>query len=462
SLPLKLESNSKRAKLRVARELPLSPSLGREHPRSGRNLFAVPMPPPLKPQPDVRPRRRDKSQAQATTAIPRVPTQLGNKPSRNIRPDFNPQLSQNQRNRTTRRPQKRSFSPLVYIVRLLILGIGIGAIVGTLLSSLNPTSHASVKAKSAAEAAVQEQENSTASNSPTPLALSQEIGPLKAQIQTLVGQNSTLQPGIFIVDDSGAYVDWNGSETLAAASTIKLPILVAFFQDVDAGKIRLDEVLTLQQNEIASGSGNLQYQQPGTKFTALEVATKMMTISDNTATNMLITRLGGAEVLNQRFSSWGLTTTVLRNPLPDIEGTNTTSPKELSQLMSIVNQGNLVSMRSRDRILHIMQNTELNTLLPKGLGTGATIAHKTGNIGSLIADVGLVDMPTGKRYIIAVMVKRPHNDAKAQELIRQISRTVYDFFNQPSATPTSTLTPLSSPTTVSEGFRSESFLNDEG
>jgi beta-lactamase class A len=110
-------------------------------------------------------------------------------------------------------------------------------------------------------------------------------------------------------------------------------------------------------------------------------------------------------------------------------------------------------------MLDIMQRTETNSLLPKGLGVGATIAHKTGNIGSLVADVGLVDIPTGKRYILAVMVKRPYNDAKAEELIRQISRTVYDYFNQPRATPTTTSMPSRSTGTLTRAIASENPVN---
>jgi beta-lactamase class A len=199
---------------------------------------------------------------------------------------------------------------------------------------------------------------------------------------------------------------------------------------VDAGKIRLDEVLTLQPGMIGGGSGELQYKPPGTKFTALEVVTKMVTISDNTATNMLIARLGGAELLNQRFQSWNLTTTKIRNALPDLTGTNTTSPKDLANLMALVNRGDLVTLRSRDRLLDIMRRTVTDSLLPRGLGEGAIIAHKTGDIGSMVGDVGLVDMPSGKRYIAAVMVKRPYNDSRAQDLIRQVSRLAYGQFSQ--------------------------------
>ncbi len=382
-------------------------------------------------------RQREQSQSRTTAAVSS---------------GFSPQSSK--KNQTSRRPQKRPVSPLVYILRLLILGIGIGALVGTIISALYPATHASVKNKDTAKTQIQE--SPTQRNPSSALPPGQEILPLKAKIQALVAQNPQLQPGVFIVDlDTGAYLDWNGNSSLAAASTIKVPILVAFFQDVDAGKIRLDEPLTMQPEMMVGGSGDLQYKQPGTQYTALEVATKMIVISDNTATNMLIARLGGAEVLNQRFQSWGLSTTVLRNPLPDIEGTNTTSPSELAKVISIVNRGELVLWQSRDRLLNIMQQTQLNTLLPKGLGTGATIAHKTGTIGSLLADVGLVDTPSGKRYIIAVMVKRSRNDPTADELIRQISRETYAYFNPPRATPSTTSMPIGSTATLSQAIASE-------
>jgi beta-lactamase class A len=341
---------------------------------------------------------------------------------------------------------------------MLILGIGIGAIAGTLLSALNPATQASAKANNGAKSQAQESPTSVASPSPS-LQLTQEIPALKAQIQTLALQNTKLQPGVFVVDlDTGAYLDLDGGIPFASASTIKLPILVAFFQDVDAGKIRLDEVLTLKSEAIADGSGDLQFKQVGTQYTALEVATKMIVVSDNTATNMLVERLGGAQALNQRFRSWGLTTTAIRNRLPDVEGTNTTSPQELAKLMSIVHRGQLVSVQSRDRLLNIMQRNEINTLLPQGLGVGATIAHKTGNIGGLLADAGIVDLPTGKRYAIAVMVKRPRNDESAQELIRQISRKTYDYFNQPRATPSNTSMPSRSTSMVTKASGSGNLI----
>ncbi|HAO11618.1 MAG TPA: serine hydrolase, partial [Planktothrix sp. UBA8407] len=123
-----------------------------------------------------------------------------------------------------------------------------------------------------------------------------------------------------------------------------------------------------------------------------------------------------------------------RNKLPDLEGTNTTSPKDLINVMAQVDRGNLVSVKSRDRILQIMRQTQNDTLLPKGLGEGATIAHKTGNINTMLADAGMVDLPNNKRYVVAVMVKHsPETEKAAGSLIRDISRMSYRYLNDGEA-----------------------------
>jgi beta-lactamase class A len=122
--------------------------------------------------------------------------------------------------------------------------------------------------------------------------------------------------------------------------------------------------------------------------------------------------------------------TEIRNALPDLQGTNTTSPKDLATIMIRVSQGDLISLRSRDRMLEIMRQTVNDSLLPQGLGEGAIIAHKTGDISSALGDVGLIDLPNGKRYAIGVLVKRPPNNYQAAELIRQVSRAAYQHFNR--------------------------------
>lgn len=350
----------------------------------------------------------------------------------------NRRVRSRQRNGSPSAPKRRSraFAAMLYTTRLLILSVGVGVLAGTILSVWDPANRSLTSQQPVKQAGVgantnQEQASVTASLAHMTQS-GQEMSALKNAMQALIMKNTQMTPGIFVMDlDTNNYVDVNGGAVFASASTIKVPILVAFFQEVDAGKIRLDEPLVLQKELIGSGSGDMQYATPGTKYAALEVATKMITISDNTATNLIIARLGGIRALNQRFKTWGLNATVLNNLLPDLEGTNTTTPKELSFLMNRISQGELVSMRSRDRMLDIMRRTENNSQLGPGLGAGASIAHKTGDIGSLIGDTGLIDLPNGKRYLITVLVKRSHNDDRAYDFVSQFSRLAYLYFTRP-------------------------------
>lgn len=343
--------------------------------------------------------------------------------------------------KSTRIRQKRQLSNpfatlLLYALRLSIMGIGISAIAGTVLTVIRPTQFPGANFHERGGFAVARRSMSFTQASASSLSLRRELLPLKAKLEALAAKYPKLQPGAFFVDlDSGDYVNVRGKQGFSAASTIKIPILIAFFQDVDAGKVRLDEMLTMKKELIGGGSGDLQYQQPGKQFSALEIARKMIVISDNTATNMIIERLGGIKALNQRFRDWGLNSTAIHNSLPDLEGTNTTSPRDLAHLLAMVNRGELVSLKSRDRLLGIMQETQNRNLLPQGLEKDATIAHKTGDIGSVLGDAGIVDMPSGKRYIASILVRRPHNDGNAKKLIQGISRTAYQHFKWYKARP---------------------------
>ncbi|MBV8884614.1 MAG: serine hydrolase, partial [Chroococcidiopsidaceae cyanobacterium CP_BM_RX_35] len=252
------------------------------------------------------------------------------------------------------------------------------------------------------------------------------------QVASLMTRYKSLHSGMFFLDlDTGNYLDINGGRVFPAASTIKLPILIAFFQDVDAGKVQLNESLVMRPGLMTHGSGTMQYRKPWTKFSALETVTKMITISDNTATNMIIHRLGGAARLNQRFRSWGLRHTVIHHLLGDFSGTNTTSPKDLVRLLALLVNQKLISSDSQEQVLDLLQRTTVRTLLPAGLGKGAVIANKTGDIGFLIGDAGIITLPNGKRYLAGIFVRRPYDDPRGRNFIRQVSQLMYNYLDQP-------------------------------
>lgn len=358
------------------------------------------------------------------------------------------------------RPSQKSSNPvnvfLNNVFRLTLVGVGIGTIFGSILANLdltkplfpklnlpfsfpiNNSSQNSLEVNQDNNSPTEKTVNtsdSTKNNSPIissspTIEFTQELTTLKNKLISLQKEKYPhLQPSVFLLDvDNGAYVDFNSITAIPAASTIKIPILVAFFQDVDQGKVFLDEKLKVSESSIGGGSGGMQYKTVGTAYSAIDTVTEMIINSDNTATNMIIERLGGKDKLNQRFQEWGLSATVINNSLPDLDGTNTTTARDLAMILAKVNQGQLVSLRSRDRLLDIMEDTRTKTLLPEGLEAGAIIAHKTGDIKKVLGDAGIIDITTGKRYIAAILVKRPDNDYTARNFIQEMSNLAYQHF----------------------------------
>lgn len=261
---------------------------------------------------------------------------------------------------------------------------------------------------------------------PPPFDLKRRLLSVENQLKQQIAKPS-LRTGIFAVEPStGRFVDLAGKEEYSAASIIKLPILIDLLMALDKKELQPNQLVTIRQDLIGGGSGSLQWRPVGTQLPLEEAARLMIIYSDNTATNLVIDALGGKDRINKDFSDWGLSATKLNNWLPDLEGTNKTSPYELSFLLGKIEQGSLISKESRDYMYGIMEKTTIRTLLPQGLAPGSRIAHKTGDIGKMVGDAGIVTTPDGHRYVVAVQVERPHNDRRANALIRDVSKTLYN------------------------------------
>ena len=207
--------------------------------------------------------------------------------------------------RKRRKPRGLLLSLPLYLLRLTILAVGVSAIAGTALTFVKPGQFLGIafgESSNKSSSTAPEQSNlrkaqgknnrsATTITKPT-----RELLPLKQKLEKIAAEYPKLKPQAYLIDlDNGAYVDFNAQTPIAAASTIKIPILVAFLQAVDTGKVLLDESLVMSADVKATGSGDMQYLGDGKKYSALETANKMMIISDNSATNMLIKRLGGKE-----------------------------------------------------------------------------------------------------------------------------------------------------------------------
>lgn len=368
---------------------------------------------PKRPARSARPSRRSPSQALARRSepkllpVPEPQRALATRPAR-------------RQARKTKPKTRQAAAWQVVILQGISFSIGVGLIGGWLvqqwgdrIATLPVTPNVSVPAV------------------PQTPVLGELIPGLQTTLESL-NTNETLTVGAVLVDtETRQYVSIEGDRAFAAASTIKVPLLIAFLQAVDRGQISLTEMLTMRADLVAAEAGLLQYDPVGTQRSALEVATLMSTGSDNTATNMIIDRLGGIEAVNTIFAQWGLQHTQIENLLPDLEGTNTTSPLDMVTLLSQVEQGHLLSLKERDRLWSIMAATETRTLLPAGVGEEARVMNKTGDIGSLVGDVGVIDLANGRRYLATVLVEREvANDLAANELVREISRRAYDYWRQ--------------------------------
>lgn len=255
--------------------------------------------------------------------------------------------------------------------------------------------------------------------------LSDPMGELTKLIKERANKPN-LKAGVFIVEpDTGKFVDVDGRRSYPAASMIKLPVLVRLLQALDQGVVKMDQKLVVKKELIGGGSGWLQYRKPGANVTLRETAELMMIVSDNTATNMVIDLLGGKEMFNQEFAKWGLTQTRVNNWLPDLGGTNTTSPFDLATVLGRVDKGELLTAESRAWMFNVLERNRTRTLLPRGVPAGTKVADKTGDIGKVVGDAGLITTKTGNRYIAAVAVERPFNDRRANALIRRISKDAY-------------------------------------
>jgi beta-lactamase class A len=311
----------------------------------------------------------------------------------------------------------------VHGVRFLIGLLGASVIGGTVLSLLP-----------AAPPFVQKSPVPVAQNLAKPVVLQKGNTELKQKLQQLAAEYPQLKLHLSVRNlKNKEAVDLQGTSVIPAAATIKIPILMAVFQQLDRQQLRLDEKLILEKSMIAAGNGDMANQAVGSKFTVLDSATKMIVDNDNTATNLLIKRLGGQDKLNIQFRSWGLASTNIKNPLPDFSGTNVSSPRELAELLQRLDQGSLLAATSRRQVLAILgqAKTNRNIMLFGGLEPKTKIAHKTGDIANLVADVGLIEMPESQKYVVAAMVIRPSGDDQAIELIQKSSKIIYEQYAKP-------------------------------
>ncbi len=250
---------------------------------------------------------------------------------------------------------------------------------------------------------------------------------LKNRLLQLASSYKTIQPAIYVWEyDTGTYVDINADKVYPAASIIKIPVLIEMFRQIEQGKFTLNDTIILEDYYRASGSGKLQYSQGGIAHTMDYLAKIMIENSDNSSTNMIMSKIGGMPALNRAITKWGLKYTRVNNWLPDLQGTNVTTPRELAVMLYNIDKTNIISSDSKKHIADYLSHVKNNRLLQAGLPSNAILLHKTGDIGFMLGDAGIVKTSTGKKYIVVILAKRPYNSFKGKEFIVEASRIIYN------------------------------------
>ncbi|MBQ8459448.1 serine hydrolase [bacterium] len=252
---------------------------------------------------------------------------------------------------------------------------------------------------------------------------------LKQELMKLAQIYSSVKPAVYVWDyETQNYVDINASDIYATASIIKIPVLIDVFQSIEAGQFSLDDKIPLTEYYRTEGSGNLQFKARNSEYTIDELANRMITESDNSATNMLIAKVGAMTDVNQSIRDWGLKNTQVQTWLPDLKGTNKTTAREMAQMLYNIDENNkLLSEKSRAKIFGYMGHVHNNRLIHAGLGEGAVFLHKTGDIGTMLGDAGIVIAPNGKKYIVVILANRPHNSVAGKDFIVKASEIIYNY-----------------------------------
>ncbi|KRO05511.1 MULTISPECIES: serine hydrolase [Levilactobacillus] len=230
------------------------------------------------------------------------------------------------------------------------------------------------------------------------------------------------------VDSSQSVVVNNGSQS--AASSIKVFILVTAYAMAKEGVFDLDATHTVTDSEKVGGTGVIQDMDAGTKLTYREVLQHMIDDSDNTGANIMIAKMGGFSLINNKIKSMGATDTKLQRKMMDTDAIedgrdNTTSARDLGMTLKKIYNHQLVSKTADDDMLEILANNRNRAKLPKLLPSEAKVYNKTGEY----ADYGVqndAEIVANKRgAFVAVVLAQDGKEADQVSAMNQLGLKLY-------------------------------------
>ena len=225
----------------------------------------------------------------------------------------------------------------------------------------------------------------------------------------------------------------NEREVFPQASSIKIAVLLETFKQAEEGRLKLDEFIALEESRKVEGSGVLFHLgRPSLSLSIRDLAVLMVVLSDNTATNILIEKVG-LEAVNKRMDALGLPKTRLRRKMMDLQAAaegreNVSTPLEMMTLLERIWKGSAIGEPYREDLLAILAIPK-DSPLRAGVAEGVEVAEKPGELEAVRCDSGIVMLP-GRPYVLCVMTTYLKRDADGNPAIARISRLAFEHFSR--------------------------------
>lgn len=257
---------------------------------------------------------------------------------------------------------------------------------------------------------------------------------MEDSIRDIVRQTDAVV-GVALVDLTDKRSFYLNADTVyPTASMIKIAVLGELYSQNERGVgAKLGDVYTVASKDLVGTEGALQVMTPGvTRLTNRDLAALVVTLSDNSATNVLIDRVGMDNV-NAWLARLGLTETRLRRHMLDVKAAqegreNTGTPRELLMLLSALYEGRALKKATTDEFISML-STQKNSYIPRLLPADVTIANKPGNLDGVRNDAGIVFAPD-RPFAIVVMTTFARNDVDAEQSIARIAHAAWSYFER--------------------------------
>jgi beta-lactamase class A len=225
----------------------------------------------------------------------------------------------------------------------------------------------------------------------------------------------------------------HGDEIMPQASSIKIAVLANLYLQAQQGKLKLSDEYVVRKEDLVTGSDIMLGLTPGvTRLTLRDLATMMVAVSDNSATNVLIGRVGMDNV-NAMLESLGLHATRLRRQMMDLKAAsegreNVSTPREMMTLLETVYRGKLLNKDMTADFIKMLSTHKESALL-QGLPDDAVAANKPGELEAVRNDSGII-LVKNRPYILCVMTAYLKDERDGSAAIRKISALAYSYFDR--------------------------------